>query len=357
MLGENELALAYSVGDSSSTLWSVSATSATVHLLPARAELSPAIEMLRFGLQDPTRMDAAGYADVAGDLFDTLVAPAMGDIRAARRVLVLADDILHYIPFEALVSTRSDTWDGVRYLMDDLEVAYVPSATVLSQLRQRERPEATRDFLAIGNPDFTQTNDLSGLRGNALAALPFTAEEVASIAPLFTAGQTDILTGSAATESRVLEALSANTYRFVHFATHGLINDDRPDYSALALSVGETPGEGLLQASEIFNLSIPADLVVLSACETGLGQLVQGEGMVGLTRAFMYAGASALVVSLWSVSDASTSELMRHFYRRLIEREEDAAQALQQSKQVLARSPETAHPFHWAPFVLTGATR
>lgn len=355
LLTDDEVALVYSVGDSSSTLWSVSPSSAQVHLLPARSELSAPVELLRFGLQDPSRMNATAFSDASGALYDLLVGPAAASLAGARRVLVMADDILHYIPFEALVVERGTSWDALTYVMDGHEVAYVPSATVLSQLRQRQRPEATKQFLAIGNPDFTQTNDLSGLRGNALAALPFTAEEVDSIAPLFSAGQTDILTGSAATESRVLETLAGNSYRFVHFATHGLINDDRPDYSALALSVGKTPGEGLLQASEIFNLSIPAELVVLSACETGLGQLIQGEGMVGLTRAFMYAGASALVVSLWSVSDASTSELMRHFYRGLVEQEEGASQALQQAKKALARTPETAHPFHWAPFVLTGA--
>ncbi|NNE71772.1 MAG: CHAT domain-containing protein, partial [Rhodothermales bacterium] len=146
--------------------------------------------------------------------------------------------------------------------------------------------------------------------------------------------------------------LKNNRFRFVHFATHGLVNDDRPDYSGLALAGSGT--DALLQASEIFNLPINADMVVLSACETGLGQLVKGEGMVGLTRAFMYAGASTVAVSLWSVSDQSTSTLMREFYGHLRGADASKTEALQRAKLTLLSDESTAHPFHWAPFILVG---
>lgn len=355
LLGPDEVALSYSLGDSSSTLWAVSATDVSVHLLPTRAELSTPVELLRFGLQDPTRLDAAAFSDAAHALYATLVEPASDMVSGAGRVVVMPDDILHYVPFEALVTGSGSEWTSLDYFGRTTDVSYAPSATVLSQLRSRERPMASRDFLAVGNPDFTETNSLSNLRGNALAPLPFTAEEVSSIATLFDPDEVDILTGPSATESRIRETVLGNDYRFVHFATHGLINDDRPDYSALALSVGDTPGEGLLQAGEIFNLPFQAELVVLSACETGLGQLIQGEGMVGLTRAFMYAGASSLVVSLWSVSDSSTSDLMSRFYRHMVRGGMSKGAALRQAKIELMNEADTAHPFHWAPFVLTGA--
>ena len=355
LLGPDEVALSYSLGDSSSTLWAVSASGVSVHLLPTRSELSTPVELLRFGLQDPTRLDAAAYSDAAHALYATLVEPAADMLAGADKVVILPDDILHYVPFEALVSEGGSDWTTMEYFGRTADVSYAPSATVLSQLRSRERLVASRDFLAVGNPDFTETNTLSNLRGNALAPLPFTAEEVSSIATLFDPNEVDILTGPSATESRIRETVMGNDYRFVHFATHGLINDDRPDYSALALSVGDTPGEGLLQAGEIFNLPFHAELVVLSACETGLGQLIQGEGMVGLTRAFMYAGASSLVVSLWSVSDSSTSDLMSRFYRHMVRDGMSKGAALRQAKTELMGEAATAHPFHWAPFVLTGA--
>jgi len=356
-LGPDELALSYSVGDSSSTVWAITTSDVSVHLLPVREDLSASIDVLRFALEDPDAVDAATYAESAIALNNMLVGPVADQVAASDRVIIMADDVLNYVPFEALVSRAGASWSEHTYLLGAAEFAYVPSATVWTQLTERERPEATQEFFAVGNPDFGTTNSLSNLRGTTLEQLPFTEEEVDRIARLFPAGETRVLTGAGASESAVRGALADGSYRYVHFATHGLIDDDRPDYSALALSVGETAGEGLLQASEIFNLSINADLVVLSACETGLGQLIQGEGMVGLTRAFMYAGANSLVVSLWSVSDASTASLMQHFYDELIGEGASKAAALRSAKHRLLEDASTSHPFHWAPFVLNGATR
>ena len=355
-LSPDELALSYSVGDTSSTVWAITANDVSIHLLPVRDELSGAIDVLRFALEDPEAVDAATFGSSSRALHDMLVGPVAGQISEAARVIIMADDVLNYVPFEALTTTSGATWADHTYLLEAAEFVYVPSATVWAQLTDRERPEATHDFLAVGNPDFGTTNSLSNLRGATLEQLPFTEEEVDRIARLFPAERTRVLTGEGATESAVRDAVSSASYKYVHFATHGLIDDDRPDYSALALAVGSSVGEGLLQASEIFNLSFNADLVVLSACETGLGQLIQGEGMVGLTRAFMYAGASSLVVSLWSVSDSSTAVLMQHFYDEMIGNGQSKSGALQSAKLALLEEPGTAHPFHWAPFVLTGAT-
>lgn len=356
-LADDDLVLAYSVGDSSSTLWSITAGRATVHLLPVRSEIKDRVDVLRYALQDPSRSTSAQYADAAGGLFDVIAGPARSDIEQAGNVIIIPDDVLHYVPFEALVMAPGDSYSDLSYLVNAAPVSYVQSASVLVQLQQRPAIVPTKELLAIGDPDFGGTNELSALRGNALQQLPFSGEEVSAISGLFESSSVDLYTGDSATEMAIRDDIASNTYRFVHFATHGLINDDRPDFSALALARGNSRGEGLLQASEIFNLPFSAELVVLSACETGLGQLVQGEGMVGLTRAFMYAGAGAIVASLWSVADASTAELMQYMYSDVVNNKASAADALRSSKLSLIRNPETAHPFHWAPFVFFGDSK
>ena len=355
-MGEDELILSYSVGDSSSTLWGITQREAIIRQLPTRSELSDQIDILRFALQDPSRVTADGYGETASSLYNTLVGPAADLLPGAKQIIIIPDGVLNYVPFEALVSAPDTSWSRHEYMLAGADISYVQSATVLSQLNSRAPVVPTMEFLAVGNPDFGGTNSLSNLRGASLQSLPFSGEEVNGISSLFTAENQDIFTGVQATESAIQDAVVNNHYRYVHFATHGLINDDRPDYSALALAQGSTRGEGLLQASEIFNLPFQSDLVVLSACETGLGQLIQGEGMVGLTRAFMYAGASSLVVSLWSVADASTAELMQHFYKNLVSESMDKTTALREAKRTLIETASTSHPFYWAPFVLVGRT-
>ena len=250
------------------------------------------------------------------------------------------------------------------YLVRRSPVSYGPSASVLHQLRTRrtDRAPPTRDLLALGDPVFaaeaetgsTAAEPVRLIGPGDLERLPYTGDEVRSIARLFPEDRADVLLRGEATEAR-LRRLSANrTYRYVHLATHGLINDRRPDFSGIALSADTTAAtDGLLQAAEIFNLSVNADLVVLSACETGLGRLVRGEGLVGLTRAFMYAGTPSLVVSLWSVADRSTARLMERLYEGLTD-DRAKAEALRTAKLALLGDEALAHPFNWAPFVLVG---
>jgi CHAT domain-containing protein/Flp pilus assembly protein TadD len=350
-----QVVLAYAVGDSSSTLWAISSERADIHVLPVRSELVPRIDVLRFALQDPARVSAAQYAESAGGLHDILIGPASDMVAGASHVTIIADDALHYVPFDALVSEPGSSWATHRYLVNDVAVSYVQSASVLQQLVDRETGAPSKQLLAIGNPDFGGTNTFAALRGSSLAPLPYTDDEVQAISGVFDGDAVDVLTADRATEAAVRERVASDSYRFVHFATHGLIDDDRPDFSALALTRGVSRGEGLLQASEIFNLRIPSDVVVLSACETGLGQLIQGEGMVGLTRAFMYAGAASVVASLWSVADATTAELMTHLYAGMITDGQTPADALRAAKRTMISSGDTAHPFYWAPFVHFGA--
>ena len=162
--------------------------------------------------------------------------------------------------------------------------------------------------------------------------LEFTGKEIENIASYFTAGSSEIYLRNKATEENLKRNSELNEFNYIHFATHGLIDEAKPDLSSLVLTSGSNSGEdGFLQAAEIFDLKLNADLVVLSACQTGLGKLIRGEGMVGLTRAFMYAGTPSVLVSLWSVSDMSTAALMGEFYKNLIKNKSQQDRCLAES--------------------------
>jgi CHAT domain-containing protein len=162
--------------------------------------------------------------------------------------------------------------------------------------------------------------------------------------------------GFAANRERVLgDELTG--YRIVHFATHGLINNERPDLSGIVLSLYDEEGRsrnGFLRLNDIYNLQLPADLIVLSACSTGLGKEVKGEGLIGLTRGFMYAGASSVVASLWKVDDEATAQLMKHFYEAMFGKGLTPAAALRDAQLVMSRDQRWQSPYFWAGFVIQG---
>ncbi|MFT4605442.1 MAG: CHAT domain-containing protein/tetratricopeptide (TPR) repeat protein [Rhodothermales bacterium] len=352
LLDEDSALLEYSVGDSSSTLWVVTSGGAEMFSLPDRPQIQESVELLRFALADPDRRDAAEYAQLARGVYDLILKPAEEVLAGLGHLIIVPDDVLHYVPFEALVteSGLDSTYSDLAYLIDRVAVSYAPSASVLLQLRGRDRAAGAKDrkqLLAFGDPEFRTES--------SLARLPWSGEEVRVISDLFESDQTDVFLAGAATEQSAKRALDLSGYRYVHFATHGLINEGRPDFSGLALAAdGAEDEDGFLQAAEVFNLHIDADLVILSACETGLGRLVRGEGLVGLTRAFMYAGTPSMVVSLWSVADQSTADLMGRLYTRL-SLEDSKDTALRDAKREMIADGIYAHPFHWAPFVLTGS--
>jgi CHAT domain-containing protein len=188
--------------------------------------------------------------------------------------------------------------------------------------------------------------------------LEYSAREIENIASLFKKGNADIYLRGDATEENVKREGELKKFNYVHFATHGFIDENKPDFSSLVLTQDKNSEEdGFLRATEIFNLNLNADLVVLSACQTGLGKLIRGEGMVGLTRAFMYAGTPSVLVSLWSVKDASTATLMSDFYKNLIKGKLSKTDALRKAQLSMLGNEKFAHPFYWAPFVLVGDWR
>jgi CHAT domain-containing protein len=191
--------------------------------------------------------------------------------------------------------------------------------------------------------------------GGELAPLPQTRIEADGIAALVPSDRRTVLLGADAREGTVSAPDFLGRFRLLHFATHGLVDERRPERSSLALSFPADPSEdGYLQAAEIYRLRLQADLVTLSACETGLGRMVRGEGVLGLPRAFFFAGTPRVIVSLWSVSDRSTADLMVGLYRQLLQEGAAPAVALGRAKRTLREGVEFAHPFYWAPFVLMG---
>lgn len=297
-------------------------------------------------------------------LYDLLIRPAEAQIAQAQRILVSPAGPLHTLPFAALL--RDDRW-----LIDWKPIHSVLSATVYAELVQsrpaRGAPGGER-LIAFGDPLYPRSAPESGSdpgireavrRGWALDALPSSRREVEAITSLYP--EAEAYLGREATEERA-KSLGQGS-RLIHFACHGLLDERFPLNSALALTIPERPGDsqenGLLQAWEIFeSVRLQADLVTLSACDSGLGKEMGGEGLVGLVRAFQFAGARSVLASLWSVADDSTAILMKHFYTHLRQgRTKDEALRAAQLDLIRSGQREISHPYHWAGFALYGDWR
>jgi len=303
---------------------------------------------------------------------------------------------LNYIPFEALVkSTDGADYSSLSYLIKTNEIVYAPSGSVVAAIRQqrgssptvREGSRAGKNILLIADPIFN-SND-PRLKGNSaaqasgearglglglesaiddvtdssapavglqLARLTGTrteAEEIAKTARTG-GGQADLWMDLNASEDNVHNR-DMNNYRVIHIATHGLLDAQRPQFTGVVLSlVGNKSNDGFLRTDEIFNLRMNPALVMLSACETGLGKEKRGEGVIGLTRAFMYAGAPTVGVTLWSVADKSTADLMTDFYKRFLGSGNSAPGAMRNAQLSMISARKYSAPFYWAPFVLVG---
>ena len=392
--------LEYLVGEQVTSVWCVSSEGWEAVRIPVEAaELEERVRNgLRARFDVPTaralRSAKMEQLEAAEWLYETFVKPVEATLRQGRHVVVVPDGALHYVPFEMLVTGRAADWSprqplaGLDYFGEAFTFSYVPSATVLRNVRDAEaRRTADREpqdrLIAFGDPDFEALDpgdgpgdgERSGLsvtrgyaetRGLGLGRIPATGREVRFIHRLFGGDAPDdddaaILDAPAArsylrheaSERRALQ--ESGDYRYVHFATHGLLDDRNPLYSGIALSptaaARDAEGDWLLQAYEIFGMDLRASLVTLSACQTGLGKLERGEGVVGLTRAFFYAGAPSVVVSLWSVADEPTAEFMELFYGRLRAGTPKGEALAQARRETMRRHPD---PYYWAPFILQG---
>ena len=372
--GETAL-LEYFLGEEGAYLFVVTRETLTFHPLPQTGEIAELVGKVRRGLEAFSPRTFDGYARAAHRLHEILIDPAMPALAGKSRLLIAPDGALHTLAFEALLTegTRSRSSAGLPYLLRRFAVSYVPSASVLSRLEETEAQadaggELPLRFLAFTDPVYGSEGagtpgSREGETGRGVPAafqlpdLAGTGREVSEIANRYPPSQVKIYQGAEANEENVKHNRLVETAHWLHFASHGLVDERQPELSGLLLTpTGGGEDDGLLQVYEIFNLSLRADLVVLSACETGLGKEVTGEGLVGLTRAFLYAGAPSVVVSLWRVRDDTTPELMVGFYGGL-DRLGDKAEALREAKLAMIQKGNYAHPYYWAPFVLVGNPR
>lgn len=302
-----------------------------------------------------------GFRQPARELYDLLLKPAAAQLQGRTSLIIVPDGALWELPFQALQPGPT------RYLIEDSAIAYAPSLTALremNKLRQRKKDAAdSPTLLAFANPALGQPTIIRAkavLMDEKLEPLPEAERQVNVIRQIYGAAKTRVYIGAEAREERA--KTEAGSYRILHFATHGILNDSSPMYSQLLLaqSEGDSNEDGLLEAWEIMKLNLNADLVVLSACETARGRVGTGEGMIGLSWALFIAGSPTSILSQWKVDSASTTELMVEFHRQLKAQMANpaesfsAAQALRQAELKLMRSERYRHPFYWAGFVVTG---
>jgi len=425
VLDDQTVLLEYSLGAEASYLWAVTKTGVALYKLPARPNLDKLATDLRAQLIPsklqrrivgidvmadsqrglgvsaiPFAEDAASFIPASNALYKAVIEPASSVI-GEKRLLIVADGALNYVPFEALVkSSESADYSSLPYLIKSNEIIYSPSASVVGAIRRQDNNRPGRAMLILADPVFNSNDarahgtassataetrglgiqsaltDVAGqdasptaesakMQGLPLARLAGTRTEAEQIVKLAkTSGtQADVWLDLDASEDN-LETRDVSKYRVLHIATHGLLNAERPQFTGLVLSlIGNKSEDGFLRTDEVFNLRLGSPLVMLSACETGLGKEKRGEGVMGLTRAFMYAGAPTVGVSLWSVADKSTAELMTDFYKRLLATPPasssgvSASAAMRDAQLAMIAGKKYSAPFYWAPFVLVGDWR
>lgn len=400
------LLLEFTLGEKRSYLWEVSAEAVEAHELPAAAVIEEKARKVYELLSrrpppgsGPASAWPAEYLPGAAELSRMLLGQVKG-LRKAKRLLIVADGCLHYIPFEALpepdtTGTLRDNATGAtgpRPLFLRYEIIGLPSAQVLSSIR-RDQNRAARQpktVAVLADPVFDKDDprvlaragaadgvknmreimpqELGGsdleraLRnvdqgtGITVWRLPATLREAHTVVSLAPHGSGLLLTGFDANRDQVSSEVLSE-FRILHFATHGIVDNEHPELSGIILSLVNEQGQsrnGFLRLHDIYKLTFPADLVVLSACRTGLGKDVRGEGIVGLTRSFMYAGSKGVVATLWQVDDDATAFFMKHFYTALLRDNATPAAALQSAKREMWQHDKWRQPYFWAAFVLQG---
>jgi CHAT domain-containing protein/tetratricopeptide (TPR) repeat protein len=373
LLDPDTLLLEYALGEERSFLWAVTSKSTEAFELPARAQIESLARQVYEGLRTLDAGDPgvqAAKAAARRELSRLLLDP-VADRLADRRLAIVADGALQYVPFAALPDPADPT-DPNTPLVERHEIVVLPSSSILA-LRGLEPPPADMSIAILADPVFDSLDprvrrkaspgpvaagpdpDRGGVSLTRLAASRREADAIAGVLP----GRVWTATGFQASRATALGGELAR-HRIVHFATHGVIDAETPALSGLALSMVDEEGrpqEGFLGLNDIYNLDLHCDLVVLSGCETALGREMKGEGLIGLTRGFLYAGASRVLASLWQVQDRPATELMVRFYRALLQDHLPPAAALRSAQRSLRGERRWRDPFYWGAFVLQGDWR
>ncbi|MBD0309073.1 MAG: CHAT domain-containing protein, partial [Microcoleus sp. T1-bin1] len=384
ILDENTILLQYSLGKERSYLWALTKTSITSYELPKAAEIETAAKNFRDAVTAPSSRNSPNQVTQANDAISQMILQPVAAQLGQKRLLIVSDGVLNYLPFAALSLPGKSGENGNPPLIVDHEIVLLPSGSTLGILRQNyaDLPAPTRTLAIFADPVFSGNDErvqnsssattqqaveaanpgLSRSRGDNnvhFDRLKFTRKEAQIIQALVPANSITQSFDFAASRAAATGS-NLSQYKIIHFATHGLANSDYPELSGIILSLIDENGNalnGFLRLTDIFNLKLAADLVVLSACQTGLGQNIQGEGMVGLTRGFMYAGAQRVVVSLWSVDDEGTAALMSSFYQKMLQKGLTPAAALRAAQLEMWKQEKWKSPYYWAAFTLQGEWR
>ena len=387
ILDSETLLLEYALGDERSYVWAVTPTAIRSFELPSRAQIEAAgrrvYELLtaRNRLvpnetpdERRRRVERADndYRQASAALSQILLGPVAAQL-TVKRLAIVGEGILQHLPFAALPSPAAANAephaDGTP-LIATHEVVMLPSASALAVLRRETmgRTRAPKDVAVLADPVFNPldrrvrslpTAPSSELGTTALVRLRFSRQEAEAIAALAAGPRIFKAVDFAASRATATSPALAD-YAIVHFATHGLIDTERPELSGIVLSLVNEQGrpqDGFLRVYDLYNLKLGADLVVLSACQTALGKDVKGEGLIGLTRGFMYAGVPRVVASLWQIDDRATAELMKRFYEPMLTRGERPASALRDAQIALSQIKGWSSPYYWAAFTLQGEWR
>lgn len=397
VLDDKTLMLEFSFGAEESYLWLVGQNEVNHFTLPKREILESRIQKLLDLLkvreisenEEPAiyqkrLLDAEKEYDSEARVLSNELFGQIADKLAGKRLIMVPDGKLSYFPVSAL--PLPNAVDNTP-MLETNEIIYEPSAATLQILGKTSRPEklSAKELLVFADPIFSlddnrfaaenklpaaENDSLTFLRNNLrsfnltdtknqLKRLFATEEEAASIVKIIGASNSTIASGFAANRQRVFEK-DVSDYKIIHFATHGLMNDTRPELSGIVLSLFDEKGEaqkGFIRLQDIYSLNLSADLVVLSACQSGIGKDIKGEGLMSLTSGFIQSGTSSVLSSLWKVDDYATAELMKNFYQELSTKNLAPSQALRNAQLKLRQNPNFKSPFYWAAFTVQGEFR
>ena len=365
VINDDTVLLEYILGADKSYVWAITRDSFTAHEITG--DVGKVAETVYNLSKDPAKGNQNQLTEATRELSQMVLSPVAGQLNK-QRIIVIADGALHYIPFQMLPSPLS----GAEPLVAQHDIINAPSASILGELREEVAGRGVRSkvLAAFGNPAFgpaqQSANASHQLRGidlsgdnfdlSSLGQLFFAEREINSLREIATPAATFTATGFAANRKQLF-SMDFSQYAILHFATHGLLDPTRPEHSGILLSTIDDQGkkqEGFITLQDVYTLRAPVDLVVLSACRTGLGREIRGEGLVGLTRGFMYAGATTVVASLWKVDDEATSELMKRFYTEMLQNRKTPDEALRIAQNIIRQNPRWSAPHYWAGFTLQG---
>jgi CHAT domain-containing protein/Tfp pilus assembly protein PilF len=391
LLDKRTAMISYSTGDSTITIFTLTKNNLNVKKVPKIKNLEDSIVWFRYGLTNTSPVMQENFRRLGYKLYQQLfpdTTPINGQIE---NLYLIPDGELSIMPFEALLTSNYsgnlNDYKNYPFLIKRYNISYSYSANLFYQTFSKEASSTIEisnlnDWLAFA-PVFDNTNEqvmvestrelrkqMKWLKTDSLMVnrsmfnrsnitpLPATETETEAIFKLYDNNnlKAKVLLHNSANE-QFIKSGGLSSYKILHFATHGFVNSEHPELSGLLLDQDTTGGEdGVLYSGEIYNLKLNADLVVLSACETGLGKIQKGEGIIGLTRALLYAGTKNIIVSLWQVADQSTSDLMVDFYKSLLNQRANSSysQSLRTAKLKMISEGKYAHPMYWSPFILVG---